>query len=127
MDRLKGKTALITGAARGLGAAIATRYHEEGARVLINDLDPASASKTAQALDGLAFAADVSDAKAVNAMFEAVDAQVGKLDILVNNAGISGLEGNSDLCRCARSARSVSKRKLPQVDRSKRIWTLRLT
>jgi 3-oxoacyl-[acyl-carrier protein] reductase len=105
MNRLTGKTALITGAARGLGAAIARRYYEEGARVIVNDLDLAAASETARALDGLAFAADVSDAGAVNEMFEAVDAQVGALDILVNNAGISGLEGNSDLLR-VRSERS---------------------
>ena len=105
MNRLTGKTALITGAARGLGAAIARRFYEEGARVLVNDLDLAAASETARALDGLAFAADVSDAGAVNEMFDAVDAQVGALDILVNNAGISGLEGNSDLLR-VRSERS---------------------
>ena len=99
MNRLTGKTALITGAARGLGAAIARRYYEEGAQVLVNDLDLAAASETARALDGLAFAADVSDASAVNKMFEAVDAQVGHWTFLSTMSLSSDLEANSELLR----------------------------
>ena len=92
MGRLDGKTALITGAARGLGAAIARRFTDEGARVIVNDLSLAAAEATARPLGGLAFAADVSDSAAVAAMFADIRTQVPRLDILVNNAGISGME-----------------------------------
>ena len=61
MGRLEGKMGLITGAGRGIGAAIAQRFHNEGARVLINDLTLESAQSVADRLGGRAFAADVSD------------------------------------------------------------------
>ena len=96
MNRLQGKVALITGAARGLGAAIARRFAEEGARVIINDLDIEPARATAKALGGHAVAADVADSASVSAMFETVKKLEPRLDILVNNAGISGLEGRND-------------------------------
>ncbi len=96
MARLAGKTALITGAARGLGAAIAERFVAEGARVIINDLSLSQAQATAERLGGHALACDVGDSAAVAAMFAQVPDLVGSLDILVNNAGISGLEGDND-------------------------------
>jgi NAD(P)-dependent dehydrogenase (short-subunit alcohol dehydrogenase family) len=96
MDRLTGKVALVTGAARGLGAAIAKRFVQEGARVFINDVSLEAARATAAEFGGEGLAADVSDSAAVAAMFEAVRASAGRLDILVNNAGISGLEGRND-------------------------------
>jgi 3-oxoacyl-[acyl-carrier protein] reductase len=70
MDRLKDKVALITGAARGLGAAIAQRFAEEGARIIINDRSAAAAAATAERLGGHWLAADVSDSAAVAAMFK---------------------------------------------------------
>lgn len=96
MDRLKGQTALITGAARGLGRAIAERFVDEGANVIINDLNLAPAAATAEALGGQAVAANVADSASVAAMFEQVAGMTERLDILVNNAGISGLEGDND-------------------------------
>ena len=96
MARLEGKTALITGAGRGLGAAIAARFHEEGARVIINDLHPGSAATTAAQFDGLHAACDVSDSQSVASMFATLGEQIDRLDILVNNAGISGLEGDNE-------------------------------
>ena len=95
MDRLKGKTALITGAARGIGAQIARRFSEEGANVIINDLSLDAAQLMADQIGGSALACDVSDPQAVDAMFEQVGRQFENLDILVNNAGISGLEDDS--------------------------------
>ena len=96
MQRLEGKLALVTGGARGIGAAIARRFSEEGARVIINDLDSGLAERTAADLGGDAIAADVSDSKAVAEMFAQVADRHGRLDVLVNNAGISGMEGNSE-------------------------------
>jgi 3-oxoacyl-[acyl-carrier protein] reductase len=96
MSRLTGKTALITGAARGLGAQIARRFSEAGAHVIINDMNLAPAQATAQALGGDAVACDVSDPDSVDAMFAEVRKMTDKLDILVNNAGISGIEGDND-------------------------------
>src|SRR5215510_3166529 len=96
MNRLKGKTALITGAARGLGAAIARRFVEEGATVIINDLNLEAARATARSLGGTGFAANVANSKEVEKMFADLKTVTSRLDILVNNAGISGLEGRND-------------------------------
>jgi 3-oxoacyl-[acyl-carrier protein] reductase len=97
MNRLQGKMALITGAARGIGAQIAWRFTEEGAKVIINDLSLEAARATAERLGAQALAADVSDSGAVAAMFAEVEKLTPRLDILVNNAGISGVEGRTDL------------------------------
>ncbi len=94
--RLAGKTALITGAARGLGRAIAQRFVDEGAQVIINDLNIAPAQATADSLGGQAVAGDVADSASVARMFEQVADMTERLDILVNNAGISGLEGDNN-------------------------------
>jgi 3-oxoacyl-[acyl-carrier protein] reductase len=99
MARLEGKTALITGAARGIGAAIARRFAEEGAAVVINDLDRVGAEKVASELGGSAVVADVSDAAAVRAMFAEVRESCERLDVLVNNAGISGNESDPERAR----------------------------
>ena len=96
MPRLEGKTALVTGAARGLGAAIARRFAGEGARVIVNDLSLPAAEAMAATIGGIAVAADVSDSAAVAAMFATIARVAPRLDILVNNAGISGLEGRND-------------------------------
>tara|TARA_A100001037_G_scaffold300814_1_gene329067 strand:- start:447 stop:1256 length:810 start_codon:yes stop_codon:yes gene_type:complete len=96
MDRLKGRTALITGAARGLGAQIAKRFAENGAFVFVNDLSQDSAAQVAKTIGGRAIACDVSDSKAVEQMFAEIETSSKKLDILVNNAGISGMEGNDN-------------------------------
>ena len=88
MNRLAGSTALVTGAARGLGAQIAKRFAEEGARVFVNDLRLEAAQATAEAVGGVGIACDVSDSQAVKAMFAEVGKTTQRLDILVNNAGI---------------------------------------
>lgn len=96
MGRLEGKTALITGASRGIGKAIALLFANEGARVCINYTSDSSAVK-AEALareikakggEAFAFKADVSNAEEVRAMYKEFIERYGKFDILVNNAGI---------------------------------------
>jgi NAD(P)-dependent dehydrogenase (short-subunit alcohol dehydrogenase family) len=90
MKRLQDKVALITGAARGIGLAIARRFSEEGAFVVVNDLQQVDAEKVAIPLGGIGLAADVSSSAAVRGMFEELARRVGRLDVLVNNAGIAG-------------------------------------
>ena len=87
--KLQHKTALITGAGRGIGRAIAERFACEGARVAIADIDPNAASATAAAIgsDVLGLVMDVSSKAAVLAGTAQVLDEFGQLDILVNNAG----------------------------------------
>ena len=89
---LAGKTALVTGAARGIGYAIAARLASDGARVAVLDLDTAVAKEAAERIgpSALALTADVTVAGEVEAAVRQVDAAFGRLDILVNNAGITG-------------------------------------
>jgi 3-oxoacyl-[acyl-carrier protein] reductase len=90
--RLAGKVALVTGAARGLGAAMARRFRDEGAITIVTDLDEGAARAVADPLGGDAYALDVTDSTAVTDVFAKVAANHGRLDVLVNNAGISGME-----------------------------------
>src|SRR5262245_32274445 len=95
--RLNEKVAIVTGAASGIGKAIAERYGAEGAHVVVNDVGAAGAEAVAQAItaaggSALALAADVSDAGQVDALFEATLARFGTLDVLVNNAGLTNTE-----------------------------------
>ncbi len=90
MGLLEGKVALVTGAAQGLGLAIAERYTAEGASVVIADLDADAAGEAAAALAGAtSVRANVVDEGDVQAMVDHAVAEHGRLDILVNNAGIT--------------------------------------
>jgi len=87
--RLKGKTALITGAAQGFGFGIAETFVREGARVAVLDLNGDKAEEAAKAIGGEAFAVtcDVAKAESVDTAVARVIATFGRLDIVVNNAG----------------------------------------
>ena len=91
MRGLKDKRVLITGGARGIGAATAVRFLEEGARVVVLDRDDAALKHIECDLPTLSgtVVADVSDAEAVARAFEELDGLLGGLDVLINNAGIS--------------------------------------
>ncbi|WP_235022897.1 SDR family NAD(P)-dependent oxidoreductase [Amycolatopsis alkalitolerans] len=94
MDRFAGKTALITGAARGLGRACAVRLADEGADIVVADLDAESCKDVVQEIQArgrraVAVAADVADAGAVENLVATATREFGRIDCAVNNAGIS--------------------------------------
>jgi NAD(P)-dependent dehydrogenase (short-subunit alcohol dehydrogenase family) len=83
--RLAGKRAIVTGAGRGIGAAIAAAFVREGAAVVVAERDPATGAATAAELGARFIATDVTDPASVAAMVQAA----GPADILVNNAGVN--------------------------------------
>jgi len=91
--KLKGKVAVVTGGGRGIGKAIAARYVEEGAQVVVADLALDEAERTARELGNVAFALplDVTKQSSIDAMVAAVVAKAGSVDILVNNAAVFDL------------------------------------
>jgi pyridoxal 4-dehydrogenase len=88
--RLSGKTALVTGAAQGIGKAIAKRLAEDGAMVIVSDINAegANAAATQIGTGAMAIPADISDPADVASMFAEIERQAGGVDILVNNASI---------------------------------------
>lgn len=91
---LEGRVALVSGASRGIGRAIALKLAQQGARVAVNARALENAEKVAVEIgemggDAIAFQADVKDSKSVKDMFSEVTARWEKVDILVNNAGIN--------------------------------------
>lgn len=101
MGRLKGKSALITGAARGIGRAFAEAYLGEGARVAIADIDIARARQTAAELGegAIAVALDVTSQDSIETCVAEVDAAFGGIDILVNNAALFDLAPLTEISR----------------------------
>lgn len=121
--RLNDKVAVVTGAAKGIGRAIALEFAKEGANVVVNDvIDASDTVKEIENLGGksLFIKADASDLKQVEQMFSKVIESFGRVDILVNNAGITrdvllqnmseddwdivlkvNLKGTFNCCKCA--------------------------
>jgi NAD(P)-dependent dehydrogenase (short-subunit alcohol dehydrogenase family) len=99
--RLDGKTALITGAARGIGAAFASAYAAEGATVAIADLDLARAKETAAQIGGGTYAVylDVTNEASIKEAVRSVDERSGGIDILVNNAALFDLQPITEITR----------------------------
>jgi NAD(P)-dependent dehydrogenase (short-subunit alcohol dehydrogenase family) len=99
MERLRGKRAIVTGAGSGIGRAIALRFAEEGARVVISDLDGDAAASVASETGGanveiVVRRTDVTDSSEVEALVETAVEEWDGLDVMVNNAGI-GVAGTT--------------------------------
>ncbi len=88
---LRGKTAIVTGSAQGIGKSIAERLAGRGATVVVSDLRDDQGRKTAEALGGgsFYFPCDVTDAGRVQALVDETVKRLGRLDVMVNNAGIN--------------------------------------
>ncbi|MEY8118898.1 L-iditol 2-dehydrogenase [Falsihalocynthiibacter sp. BN13B15] len=103
MNRLEGKSAMITGAARGLGLGFAKAYLAEGATVAIADINLEAATQAAANLGPAAYAVeiDVTQQSSIDAAIEAVVSRAGKLDILVNNAALFDAARTVDITRAS--------------------------
>jgi NAD(P)-dependent dehydrogenase (short-subunit alcohol dehydrogenase family) len=86
--RLKGKVAVVTGGGRGIGRDIVLAYAREGAHVVVNDIDPATAAATAKEAGNksIGVAADVAKSANINRLIDSAIAEFGCIDIVVNNA-----------------------------------------
>lgn len=96
-NRLSGKVAIVTGAAHGIGRAIAERYGGEGASVVVCDINAGGAEEVAAGIaaaggTAVAIASDVSDKAAVDRLFAETEQRFGPVDILVNSAGLTNTE-----------------------------------
>jgi len=95
--RLDGRVAVITGGGSGIGKATALRLADEGARVVVVDLETDAADAVAKEVGGLSVTADVTDEDAVRSMYAFAQDAYGSIDIAFNNAGISPPEDDSIL------------------------------
>src|SRR5207245_10780161 len=86
--KFKDRVVLVTGGARGIGAATASRFAQEGARVVVSDMDLAPAEEVAGPIKGVAVACDVTSREQVEAMVGQAGSALGRLDVLVRCAGL---------------------------------------
>ena len=97
--KLKGKVALITGAGLGMGRATALLFSQEGAEVIINDLNKDDLETTLDMLEGnnnSSYIGDISESDIVKDMFKEIETKYHKIDIVVNNAGIGRFSGDGE-------------------------------
>jgi 3-hydroxybutyrate dehydrogenase len=92
VDEFNGKVVIVTGAASGIGLAIAERFAADGARVVISDVNAAAGQAAAQRLNGLFVAGDLSRRDDCKSLIEQTVAEFGTIHILVNNAGFQHID-----------------------------------
>jgi NAD(P)-dependent dehydrogenase (short-subunit alcohol dehydrogenase family) len=97
VDRLSGRTAVVTGGASGIGLASIRRLASEGARIVVADVDAVAGKRAADEVGGIFVATDVTDPEAVERLFSVAQREYGSVDIAFNNAGISPPEDDSIL------------------------------
>lgn len=114
-DRLAGKVAVVTGGCSGIGLATVRRFAQEGAKVVIGDLDDANGERIAQEVDGAYVHCDVTDKDQVDALFATANERFGSIDIAFNNAGISPPEDDSILTTDLDAWRKVQEVNLTSV------------
>ncbi|MGO4108376.1 SDR family NAD(P)-dependent oxidoreductase [Paenibacillus sp. YAF4_2] len=100
--RFDGKVVVITGAGKGIGAAVAAGYAAEGARVAAVERDAELLEQTVRSIvaaggQAAAFTADISRPEAIEAVFQAIEEQLGRVDVLINNAGLGIWKSPYDL------------------------------
>ncbi|WP_067124788.1 3-oxoacyl-ACP reductase [Microtetraspora malaysiensis] len=115
MQRLQDRVAVITGAGSGIGLATARRFAQEGAKVVVVDLDEVAGTKAADEVGGLYVKADVSVEDDVVRMFQTAHDAFGSVDIAFNNAGISPPEDDSILTTGIDAWRKVQEVNLTSV------------
>ncbi|MCK2238790.1 MULTISPECIES: 3-oxoacyl-ACP reductase [unclassified Crossiella] len=115
MGRLTDRVAVITGAASGIGLATTRRFAEEGATVVVVDIDEATGKQVADEVSGLFVRADVTSATDVEALYATVFEKYGRIDIAFNNAGISPPEDDSILTTGLDAWRKVQEVNLTSV------------
>ncbi|HEY5840647.1 MAG TPA: 3-oxoacyl-ACP reductase [Mycobacterium sp.] len=113
--RLDAKSAVITGGCSGIGLATARRFAEEGARLVIGDLDDARGPDIAAALGGVFLRTDVTDQGEVAALFALAQSSYGSVDIAFNNAGISPPDDDSILTTSLEAWKRVQEVNLTSV------------
>jgi NAD(P)-dependent dehydrogenase (short-subunit alcohol dehydrogenase family) len=113
--RLDGRVAVVTGGCSGIGLATVRRFAEEGATVVIGDLDDSAGERVAEEVGGAYVHCDVTDADEVNRLFATAKERFGSVDVAFNNAGISPPEDDSILTTDLDAWRKVQEVNLTSV------------
>ena len=113
--RLEGKVAVVTGGCSGIGLATVRRFAEEGARVVIGDLEDAAGTRIADEVGGAYVHCDVTNPEQVEGLFAAAKEKFGSVDVAFNNAGISPPEDDSILTTDLEAWRKVQEVNLTSV------------